>query len=150
MLVQEQIEQAKATLAKITAKAAEAQVDAATGAAKTASAVPFPANIPLLIGFGAQIAGILATVVSAVRTAKSATSKLGASGGGGFSGNLSIGGGISGGTGFNPATQTISAIPQFTNTATGNNQTGVRAYVIENEITNQQALAKRLDQRATL
>lgn len=60
------------------------------------------------------------------------------------------GGGVSGGTGFNPATQTISAIPQFTNTATGNAQTGVRAYVIQNDITNQQALAKRLDQRATL
>jgi len=51
-------------------------------------------------------------------------------------------------TGFQGST--ISAIPQFTNTTTGNTQTGVRAYVIQNDITDQQALAKRLDQRATL
>lgn len=69
--------------------------------------------------------------------------------------SISSGSGFNGGnntpTGnINPFGNTINAIPQFTNTATGNNQAGVRAYVIENEITNQQALAKRLDQRATL
>ena len=86
----------------------------------------------------AQVATIRNTKIPKIPNAKGGSSAR--SSGAGFSGNL----------GFNASTPTISAIPQFSNTPVNNNPTGVRAYVIENEITNQQALAKRLDQRATL
>ncbi len=56
---------------KIGLKAAEATGDIAAGQAKTAAAAPFPANVPLIIGFVAQVAGI----VSAIRNAAKAKSK---------------------------------------------------------------------------
>ena len=151
LIVKEQIANAKATLKNIIAKAAEAKVDAAAGAAKTASAAPFPANIPLLIGFGAQIAGITATIFSAVRAAKSATNNLGVDGvnipsnfGGG-------GGGFALGGGFSQSTPTISAIPTSSQIAAqGGQQSNVRAYVVQTDINNQTALDKRINQRATL
>ncbi len=152
LIVKEQIANAKATLKNIIAKAAEAKVDAAAGAAKTASAAPFPANIPLLIGFGAQIAGITATIFSAVRAAKSATNNLGGGGvnipsnfGGGGGGGFALGGG------FSPSTPTISAIPTSSQIAAqGGQQSNVRAYVVQTDINNQTALDKRINQRATL
>jgi len=152
LIVKEQIANAKATLKNIIAKAAEAKVDAAAGAAKTASAAPFPANIPLLIGFGAQIAGITATIFSAVRAAKSATNNLGGGGvnipsnfGGGGGGGFALGGG------FSPSTPTISAIPTSSQIAAqSGQQSNVRAYVVQTDINNQTALDKRINQRATL
>jgi len=152
LIVKEQIANAKATLKNIIAKAAEAKVDAAAGAAKTASAAPFPANIPLLIGFGAQIAGITATIFSAVRAAKSATNNLGGGGvnipsnfGGGGGGGFALGGG------FSPSTPTISAIPTSSQIAAqGGQPSNVRAYVVQTDINNQTALDKRINQRATL
>ena len=83
MLVKEQIADARATLSKITLRASAAGVDVASGAAKSASALPFPANIPLIIGFAAQAAGIFSSIKSAVNAAKGSASKMGASGGGG-------------------------------------------------------------------
>lgn len=67
----ELIMEAKKTITFATLKSSEATVATATGAAKTA-AVGFPANIPLLIAYAAQAAGIIAAVVSAVRGAKRA------------------------------------------------------------------------------
>ena len=151
LIVKEQIANAKATLKNIIAKAAEAKVDAAAGAAKTAAAAPFPANIPLLIGFGAQIAGITATIFSAVRAAKSATNNLGG-GGVNIPSNFGGGGGFAIGGGFSPSTPTISALPNFATTQAQNNNSGsnVRAYVIQDDINSQTALNKRINQRTKL
>jgi len=68
--------EAKKTITFATLKASEATVATATGAAKTA-AVGFPANIPLLIAYAVQAAGIIAAVVSAVRGAKKASKGVG-------------------------------------------------------------------------
>jgi len=57
------------TLGLITNKAAEATVSTATGAANTA-AVGFPQNIPLLIGYAAQAAGIYSSIKSALSASK--------------------------------------------------------------------------------
>ncbi len=56
---------------KASMKAAEATVDIAGGAAKSASAAPFPANLPLIIGFAASVAGILSTIKTATSKGKS-------------------------------------------------------------------------------
>jgi hypothetical protein len=71
LLAKEIIAEAKNTITFASLKASEATVAGATGAAKTA-AIGFPQNIPLLIAYGVQIAGIIAAVVSAVRGAKKA------------------------------------------------------------------------------
>ena len=66
LALKEMIMEAKATLfsakqsvVKATVKGAEAGADSAAGLAKTSSALPFPANIPLIIGYVAQAVGII-------------------------------------------------------------------------------------------
>lgn len=76
LLAKELIAEAKKTITFSSLKASEATVATATGAAKTA-AVGFPLNIPLLIAYAAQAAGIIAAVVSAVKGAKSAAKGVG-------------------------------------------------------------------------
>jgi hypothetical protein len=58
----------------------------------------------------------------------------------------------SAGVGFNPSTPTISALPNFNQTAAGQQGQGsnVRAYVVQDEIENQAALNKRINQKTTL
>ena len=57
---------------KMALNVAEATGDTAKGLAKTTSAAPFPANIPLIIGFAAQVAGIISTI----KKAASSSSKV--------------------------------------------------------------------------
>ena len=57
---------------KLALKTAEATGDVAAGTAKTAASAPFPANIPLIIGFAAQVFGI----ISAIKQAGQAKSKV--------------------------------------------------------------------------
>ncbi|MDN3595333.1 hypothetical protein [Zunongwangia endophytica] len=56
---------------KMSLKAAEATGDIAAGTAKTA-AVGFPQNIPLLIGFAAQVVGIVGAIRNAAKAKKDA------------------------------------------------------------------------------
>ena len=58
--------------AKANLNAAEATTDIAKGTAKTASSVPFPANIPLIIGFAATVAGLVKTIKSATKKGQQA------------------------------------------------------------------------------
>ncbi|WP_336092467.1 hypothetical protein [Leeuwenhoekiella sp. CH_XMU1409-2] len=58
--------------AKANLNAAEAATDIAKGTAKTASSVPFPANIPLIIGFAATVAGLVKTIKSATKKGQQA------------------------------------------------------------------------------
>ena len=78
LLAKELIMEAKSTITFASLKASEATVATATGAAKTAS-IGFPANIPLLIAYAVQAAGIIGAVVSAVRGAKKAGKGVGGS-----------------------------------------------------------------------
>jgi hypothetical protein len=57
--------------AKTSMAASGATVDIAAGTAKSASAAPFPANIPLIIGFIASVAGIISTIKGAASKGKS-------------------------------------------------------------------------------
>lgn len=76
LLAKELIAEAKSTITFASLKASEATVATATGAAKTA-AIGFPQNIPLLIAYAVQAAGIIGAVVSAVKGAKKASKGVG-------------------------------------------------------------------------
>ena len=147
MLVKEQIAEAKATLAKITMKAADSSVALTQGAAETAK-VGFPQNIPLLIGFAAQAAGIFSSIKSAVGAAKSSTSKYGGSGGGAS-------------TSFRAAAPSAPQAPAFNVVgASPENQLAqalgqqdkqpIKAFVVSNEVTNAQALDRNIVESASL
>ena len=142
MIIKEQIAEAKATLQRIALRASEATVDTAKGAASTAK-VGFPQNIPLLIAFAAQAAGIIASVRSAVKAAKGSASSMG-------------GGGISGGRGEvatqAPAFNVVGAAPenQLAETIEGQQQKPIKAFVVSSEVSNQQALDRKVETGASI
>ncbi|WP_091601586.1 hypothetical protein [Maribacter dokdonensis] len=61
---------------KANLKLSETTVDIASGTAKSASAAPFPANLPLIAGFVASVAGIAGTIKSAISSGKSSAESL--------------------------------------------------------------------------
>ena len=138
MLVKEQIMEAKATLARITMRSAEAGVDVAKGAASTAK-VGFPQNVPLLIAFAAQAAGIIAAVSSAAGAANSSVSSVGGAVGGG---------GVSGGTAppAPPAFNIVGEAPvnQLAQTINGQEQRPVKAFVVSSDVSTAQSLERNI------
>jgi len=146
--IQEQIEQAKATLQELGLIAAKSVADTASGAASTAK-VGFPQNIPLLIAFAGQAAGIISSIKSAVNAAKGQASAMGASGG-------------SGGSISTPSIPTIAAqAPDFNVVgASGTNQLAqaingqdkqpIKAYVVSNDVTNAQSLERNIVEGASI
>jgi len=142
LAAKELIMEAKKTITFATLKASEATVATATGAARTA-AVGFPANIPLLIAYAAQAAGIIAAVVSAVRGAKKAGKGVG-----GEVPTPSMGN-ISGGRGAAPAmpspTQPERApVQEICPSPT------VRAYVLSGDARSAQEADAKLNSRRSL
>jgi hypothetical protein len=138
LLAKELIAEAKSTLTFSTLKASEATVATATGAAKTA-AIGFPQNIPLLIAYAAQAAGIIAAVVSAVKGAKSATKGVG---GGSPSVNIP--------TPRGAAAPTLNLQPQQAPEPQLEATPTVRAYVLSGDATTAQEADAKLNARRTL
>ncbi|BAQ92939.1 phage tail tape measure protein [uncultured Mediterranean phage uvMED] len=148
MLIQEQIQEAKAILQQITGRAAAAGVDAAAGSMKTASAVPFPANIPLIIGFAAQAAGIFASIRSAVRATKSSASKFGVSGGVMTSAPRIQASAASVPPAFNVVG--ASETNQLAEAINGREQKPVKAFVVSSDVSNAQSLDRNIIETASI
>jgi len=79
LAVKEMIMEAQKTITFASTAAAKSSVAVAEGVAQTAK-VGFPQNIPLLIGYFAQAAGIISSIRSATRLAKSTASNFGGTG----------------------------------------------------------------------
>ena len=147
MLVQEMImtaksdlTQAKSTVTGAILKGAEAQAALAAGTAET-SKVGFPQNIPLLIGYAAQAAGIIGTVKSAVSKSKQVAGGVGATAGAG------------GGTISAPSIPTGAIGPQAAPSIPPQPSTvnqSVRAYVVSGDVNSAQEADARLDRRRSL
>ncbi len=138
LLAKELIAEAKSTITFASLKASEATVATATGAAKTA-AIGFPQNIPLLIAYAVQAAGIIAAVVSAVRGAKKASKGVG---GGGPSVNVP--------TPRGAAAPAIAAQPQAAPEPQLEIPPTIRAYVLSGDATTAQEADAKLSARRTL
>jgi len=131
------------TLGFINLKAAESAVAITGGAAKTAS-VGFPQNIPLLIGYAAQAAGIFSAIKSAVKAAKGSVSTP----------NIATSGGAA-----TAVSQAVQAAPQFNVVGTSGanqiaqtlgNQAPIKAFVVANDVTTQASLDRNIVKTATL
>ena len=135
LAAKELIMEAKKTITFSTLKASEATVATAAGAAKTA-AVGFPQNIPLLIAYAAQAAGIIAAIVSAVRGAKSAAG--------------SAGGSISAPSINGPRGASAIAVPEtptgFAPEVNAGDQM-IRAYVVSGDVSSSQEASARLNSK---
>ena len=139
MLIKEQIAQAKATLQELGLIAAKSVADTAAGAASTAK-VGFPQNVPLLIAFAGQAAGIISSIKSAVGAAKGAASSMGASGGGSISAPQA------------PSFNVVGAAPenQLAQTIGNQQEKPIKAFVVSNEVTNAQALERNIVEGASI
>ena len=140
---------AKQTVTKASLKGVEATADSAAGVAKTGAAVPFPANIPLIIGYVAQAVGIIGAVKSAVGAAKSAASSVGG-------GIPSVGGEISApsiSAGSVPPDLTSvggSGVNQLADVIGQQNQQPIQTFVVANDVTTAQSLERNIVTGATL
>lgn len=145
--IEEMIEEAKATLSRITMKVSESTVATAQGAAETAK-VGFPQNIPLLIAFAAQAAGILSAVKSAADAAKSVVSSSTPSGGGGGGGV----GGDSGGAPSAPVFNVVGAAPenQLAETIGEQQDRPIKAFVTSQDVSTQQALDRSIEDESSI
>jgi len=129
---------AKDTATKATISAAGAGVDIAKGSAKTASALPFPANIPLIIGYAAQAFGIITAIRSALKQVKGA----------GASSNLSTASSSAAVAAPIIAEAQTTRLDQSTINAVGN--AAGRAYVLESDVSNNQERIRRLNRAARI
>ena len=134
--VKSTLSNAKKTVVDANLKAAGATADTASGLAKTSSSAPFPANIPLIIGYVAQAVGIISAVKSAVGAAKGVASTVGATGGGTPSITAPSAPSVS------PGNINLGVSPE---TQVGNN--AVQAYVISGDITSAQESEAKLNSR---
>ena len=150
LLAKEMIMEVKATLfsaknsaTKVAVKSAEAGVDVSAGAAKSASSAPFPANIPLILGYAAQAVGIVSAIKGAVSASKQATKGLG-----GSVTTPSVPTGASTPPAFNVVGQ--SGTNQLAQAIGGQSQQPVQAYVVANDVTTAQSMDRNIIDDASL
>jgi hypothetical protein len=143
LILKEQILSAKATIARITAAAAESGVDGAKGLMKAAASAPPPANVPLIAIFAAQAAGIAMTIASAVNAAKSKIGSVGGGGGGGSSATSRP---------TPPSFNIVGASPesQLAQTIGEREEKPVKAYVVSNDVTTAQSLDRNIIESASI
>lgn len=152
LLAKELIMDVKATLfsaknsaTKTVIKASEAGVDVAAGGAKAAAAAPFPANIPLIVGYAAQAVGIVSAIRSAVKASKAATKGIGG-------GVPDIAAPSSGGGSTPPAFNIVGASgeTQLADAIGGQTQRPSRSYVVASDVSTAQELERNIIEGASI
>ncbi len=145
LIIKEMIANAKASIAKVSAKSSEAAVDIAAGSAKAAASAPPPANLVPIGIYAAQIIPIVAQIASAVSQAKRMT-KMGGS-------TPSLGGLKASGSGQKaPDFNIVGSNPQnqLAETIASEDKKPIKAYVVGTEISNEQALQRNIEEAATI
>lgn len=140
MLLKEILMNGKATIAKVKLKASEAAVDFEAGKTKTLASAPFPWNLGLLGGF-------IVSALPSIIAMRSAMKNVKGSGGGSLSVNTSIP--SSGGStpqiqapSFNVLGRTSAGENMLAGAIGNANQRPVKAFVVEQEITSAQSMAR--------
>ena len=142
LALKEMIMEAKKTLAFSSIAVAKSTVAVAEGTAQTAK-VGFPQNIPLLIGYAAQAAGIISAISSATGKAKSAASSLGGGGG-----SISTPSAPPAPPAFNVVGASGSS--QLADAIGGQSQQPIQTYVVSNDVTTAQSLQNNIVEGATI
>jgi hypothetical protein len=157
LALKEMIMEAKATLfsakqsvVKATVKGAEAGADSAAGLAKTSSALPFPANIPLIIGYIAQAIGIIGAVKGAIGQTKKAAASVGASGGGIEVQTPMAAVGSASSTPPDMTSVSGTGTNQLAEVIANQNQQPIQTFVVASEVTTAQGLERNIIDGATL
>ena len=146
MIIKEQVIKAKATLTELGMIAAKSGADIASGAGATAK-VGFPQNVPLLIAFAAQAAGIFSSIKSAVNAAKGSASKMGASGGGSVSMPR-----MSAAASAPPSFNVVGASEtnQLAQSIGQDEKQPIKAFVVSNDVSDAQSLDRNIIESASI
>jgi len=142
--VKSTIQAAKDSATKATLKAAEAGVDIASGAAKSAAVAPAPFNIPSIITYAATAFGIYSSIKAALSKVKGASSmSLNAA---------SSPSAMSTPTTLQPSINVVGASKtnQIAETISMQGQQPIKAYVVANDVTTQQGLDRNIVKSATI
>ena len=141
LLAKELAMEASKTITFSAQAAARSTVAVAEGAAQTAK-VGFPQNVPLLIGYAAQAAGIISAIRGAVKSSKSSVSlpSIGSVGSSELSAPQAVAPqfNVVGTSGQNQIAQSLG------------NQAPVKAYVVSNDVTTAQSLDRNIVKTATV
>ena len=137
MNAMEMMEEAKKTITFSAQAAARSQIAVAEGTAQTAK-VGFPQNIPMLIAYGLQAAGIVMAIKQAVSGAKSAAG--------------SAGGGVSAPASRTPSFNIVGSSPQnqIAEALNGQNQRPIKAFVTSSDVSSAQALDRNIIETAKI
>ena len=141
---------AKQSVTKATVKGAEAGADSAAGLAKASSALPFPANIPLIIGYVAQAVGIIGAVKNAIGQTKKAAASVGASGGGTEVQTPMAAVGSASSTPPDMTSVSGTGTNQLAEVIANQNQQPIQTFVVASEVTTAQGLERNIIDGATL
>jgi len=130
------------TITFSTQAAARSTVAVAEGTAQTAK-IGFPQNIPMLIGYAAQAAGIFGAIRSAVKSAKSSVALPSMP-------SISEGGMSSSPASVAPTFNVVGTSGQNQIAQSLGNQAPVKAYVVSNDVTTAQSLDRNIVNTATI
>jgi hypothetical protein len=143
LMAKELILEIKKTITFSTQAAARSTVAMAEGSAQTAK-IGFPQNIPMLIGYAAQAAGIFSAIRSAVKSSKAGASIPNIT----PPSTPSIPTGASTPPAFNVVGQ--SDTNQLASAIGGQSQQPVQAYVVANDVTTAQSMDRNIIDDASL
>ena len=143
LMAKELILEIKKTITFSTQAAARSTVAMAEGSAQTAK-IGFPQNIPMLIGYAAQAAGIFSAIRSAVKSSKAGASIPNIT----PPSSPSIPTGASTPPAFNVVG--ASSTDQLASAIGGQSQQPVQAYVVANDVTTAQSMDRNIIDDASL
>jgi hypothetical protein len=139
MNAMELIESAKKTITLSSLKVAESNAAVAQGTAETAK-IGFPQNIPMLIAYGLQAAGIVMSMKQAFGAARNAAASAGG------------GGGVSAPPSRTPAFNIVGSSPtnQIAEALNGQNQRPIKAFVTSSDVSSAQSLDRNIIETAKI
>ena len=146
LAAQEMIAEAKKSITFSSLAAANSATAVAEGTAQTAK-VGFPQNIPMLIAYAIQAAGIISSISGAVSKSNSIASSLGG-GGGSATPSFQAPPAVSAPAAFNVVG--ASATNQLAGAIGSQSQTPIKAFVVANDVTTAQSLERNIVQGATI
>jgi hypothetical protein len=144
LALKEMIMEAKKTLTFAKLSVAKTSVATTEGVGQTAK-IGFPQNIPMLIGYAVQVAGIMSAIKSATQKAGSVAGSFGA---GGSVGSPTASAPISNAPNFNVVGS--SGENQLADVIAGQTQKPVQAFVVANDVTTAQSLENNIVQGASI
>jgi len=146
LAAQEMIAEAKKSITFSSLAAANSATAVAEGTAQTAK-IGFPQNIPMLIAYAIQAAGIISSISGAVSKSNSIASSLGG-GGGAATPSFQAPPAVSVPPAFNVVG--ASATNQLAGAIGSQSQTPIKAFVVANDVTTAQSLERNIIQGATI